>query len=331
MKNITLADIAAKTGYSINTVSHALNDKPDISKKTKEYITKTADELGYIMNISAGALRSGKTKNIAIILGDISNPHFSIMIKEIENELRKKGYNAFILNTEERQDFEKTAIISAISKGVDGIILCPVQESKENIEFLDKKGVPYVLIGRRFDENSNYVICDDENSGKIAAMHMFKENRSKILFLSGPPHISSAKERLEGILEAYREAEISEDNLSVVEVDITNTEKTIENILSEHSGFESVICFNDLIAMQVCHCLKELNQKVPQDVSVIGFDDIASKFYFTPMLSSVTASKRKMSHLAVKILIEAISEETITPQNIVLETALVHRDTTNEV
>lgn len=283
------------------------------------------------MNISAAALRSGKTKNIAIILGDISNPHFSIIIKEIEHKLREEGYNAFILNTEERQDFEKTAIISAISKGVDGIILCPVQESKENIEFLDKKGVPYVLIGRRFDENSNYVICDDKNSGKIAAMHMFKENRRKILFLSGPPHISSAKERLEGILEAYREAEISEDNLSVVEVDITNTEKTIENILSEHLGFESVICFNDLIAMQVCHCLKELNQKVPQDVSVIGFDDIASKFYFTPMLSSVTASKRKMSHLAVKILIEAISEETITPQNIVLETALVHRDTTNEV
>lgn len=331
MKKITLADIAAKTGYSINTVSHALHDKPDISQKTKKYIIKVADEIGYIANNSAGALRSGKTKNIAIILGDISNPHFSILIKEIETQLRLKGYNAFIINTEENQEYEKKAIISAISKGIDGIILCPVQKSKKNIEFLDKQNVPYVLIGRYFDNNSNYVICDDVNSGKIAAMHLFKENRKRILFLNGAMHISSAKERLLGIETAYKEANIPLNLLSVMEVDITNTKNTVDKLLASHNKYDAIICFNDLIALQVCHFLNKNNKSVPEEISVIGFDDIASKFYFTPMLSSVTSSKRNMSQLAVGILMDILSGKNNAPSNIVLETRLVHRDTTNLV
>ena len=330
MKNITLADIAAKTGYSINTVSHALHDKPDISKKTKEYIMKVADEVGYIANSSAGALRSGKTKNIAIILGDISNPYFSIMIKEMENTLRKYDYSAFIINTDENQEFEKKAIISAISRGVDGIIICPVQKSTENIDFLNEKKIPYVLIGRRFDENSNYVVCDDENGGKIAALRMFSENKHDILFLNGPTYISSARERLQGIKNAYKDAKISESKLSIVEIDITNPKKTIEKSLEKHSHCNGIICFSDLIAMQVCHCLKSMHIRVPEEVSVIGFDDISSQFYFATMLSSVTSSKRKTASTAVEILMSIISGENNSPKNIILNTKLILRKTTEK-
>ena len=106
MKRVTLADIANKCGVSVNTVSHALKDKPDISKKTTEYIKKTADEMGYIQNSSASFLRSGKSKSIAIIVGDISNPHFSIMIKEMEETARDHGYTCFVLNTDENVDIE---------------------------------------------------------------------------------------------------------------------------------------------------------------------------------------------------------------------------------
>lgn len=330
MKNVTLADIAAKTGYSINTISHALHDKPDISKKTKEYIIKVADEIGYIANSSAGALRSGKTKNIAIILGDISNPYFSIMIKEMETTLREYDYSAFILNTDENQEFEKKAITSAISRGVDGIILCPVQKSKENIEFLDRKKIPYVLIGRRFDENSNYVICDDENGGRLAALSMFKENKNNILFLNGPLYISSSRERLQGIKKAYKDANISEDNFSMVEIDITNPKKDIEKALQKHTNCNGIICFSDLVAMQVCHCLKEANIRIPEDVSVIGFDDISSQFYFATMLTSVTSSKRKTASTAVEILMKNISEENTSPKNIILNTKLISRKTTKK-
>ncbi len=327
MKNITLADIAAKTGFSINTVSHALHNKPDISQKTKEYIIKTANEIGYIANSSASSLRSGKTKSIAIICGDISNPYFSIMIREMEITLKNYGYTSFIINTDENQSIEKNAIISAISRGADGIVLCPVQENKENIDFIKSKKMPYVLIGRRFDEASSYVVCDDENGGKLAAMHLFDEGRKKLLFLNGPSYISSASERLSGIKNAFKEADIPLKNLCTEEISIT-TEQTIEALLSKHSDCDAVICFSDLIAMQVCHCLKETGKNIPQDISVIGFDNIASNFYFSPMLSSVTSSKRKMASFAIEALMKMIETDDLTPINKVFKTKLILRETT---
>ena len=111
MHNTRLADIAKRTGYSINTVSHALRNKPDVSEKTKSHILQVAQEMGYIENVAASYLRSGKSKSIAIIVGDISNPHFAIMTKEMEACLRTYGYSAFVLNTDEDEELEKRAIM----------------------------------------------------------------------------------------------------------------------------------------------------------------------------------------------------------------------------
>ncbi len=197
MRNITLSDIAKKTGYSVNTISHALRDKPDIAPKTKEHIRNVANEMGYIVNISAAALRNGRSRSVAIIVGDISNPHFAIMIKEMENALRASGYNAITINTDEDEELEKQAITSAISKNVDGIILCPVQKSRDNIEYLSSLNIPYVLIGRRFEGiSSNYVICDDLNGGFVAAEHLINLGHKKILFINAPEYISSSRDRL---------------------------------------------------------------------------------------------------------------------------------------
>ena len=118
--------------------------------------------MGYIQNASASFLRSGFSKSIAIIVGDISNPHFSIMIKEMEQAARTEGYTCFVLNTDENEDLEKEAIVEAISKNVDGIVICPTQKTTKNIEFIKKSDVPFTLIGRRFENlDTNYDVCDD--------------------------------------------------------------------------------------------------------------------------------------------------------------------------
>ena len=152
MKRVTLADIAKECGVSVNTVSHALNNKSDISNATKQKIKSAAEKLGYIANSSASFLRSGLSKTIAVIVGDISNPHFAILIKEIEVAAREKDYTVFVLNTDENEELERKAIVAAISKNVDGIIICPVQQSTKNVEFLIKSGVPFALMGRRFKD-----------------------------------------------------------------------------------------------------------------------------------------------------------------------------------
>jgi len=330
MKNVTMADIAKRTGYSINTVSHALNDKPDISEKTKKYIIETAKSMGYIRNISASALRSGRTKTVAVIIGDISNPHFSVIIKEIESELRKYNYTAIILNTDEDEELERIAIISAIEKNVDGIIICPVQKSEKNIRFLQKSGVKFTLIGRRFQNISTpYVICDDENGGYLAASYFLSKGHKNILFINGESHVSSACERLAGVKRAFKEENVPLERLSVETVSVAepaNSEK-LANIINRYSDVTAIICFSDLIGMQVCHYLRQKGVAIPQDVSVMGFDNIASRFTFPVMLSSVTSSKTTMSCHAVKNLLAMINGESCDEQ-IVLPTTLVLRDTT---
>jgi LacI family transcriptional regulator len=163
---VTLKDIAKITGYSVNTVSRALRDKEDISDETKKKIKKISLDIGYINNAQASSLRLGHTKTIAVILGDISNPYFGIQMKEIENRARGEGYSSFLINTNENVELEWEAIRSALNKNVDGILICPSQHNEDNIRYLMETGVPFVQIGRYFENlGASYVLQNDELGG----------------------------------------------------------------------------------------------------------------------------------------------------------------------
>ncbi len=333
MKPVRLKDIAEKTGYSLMAVSKALNDKPDISSKTKAFIVQTAKEMGYIVNSSASSLRSGKTRSVAIIVSDISNPHFSIIISEMVRKLRDYSYNAIIMNTEEDEQLEHEAIVSSLSKNVDGIIICPVQKSRDNFNFLKDSGIPFILFGRRFEgAQCHYCICDDMNGGFVAAEYLLQLNHRKILFINGPMCISSARDRLDGIKRAFLSYGLDTADLRVTEVPSPGSETAIPDILDKHSDCTAIICFSDLIAMQVCHFLKEQKKNVPDDVSVIGFDNIASKLYFPLMITSVTSSKTTMSVQTVETLMDIIEHSTddtpMTFSQSILPTTIVPREST---
>lgn len=332
MKKVTLFDISQRTGYSVNTVSHALKDKSDISEKTKKLIKNVAKELGYIGNSSASYLRSGKSKSVAVIVSDISNPHFSIMIKEIEAHLRKSGYGAFVLNTDEDEETERQAILSALEKNVDGVIICPVQKSKENIKFLQNTEVPFVLLGRRFtDEKWDYVVCDDENGGYTAAKGLLGMGHKKILYLSGPRWISSSRERLAGIKRAFEKENNSDAKLFEMTVPavLLGDESAMVKMLEEYKDCSAIIAFSDMVALEVCHALKLMKKRVPEDVSVVGFDNIVSKFFLPLMLTSVSSSKTNMSVAVVDILMEKIDgRDGGKHHKLVLPTKLILRETT---
>ncbi len=307
MKRVTLSDIAKKCGVSVNTVSHALNNKPDISDITKEKIKNTAKQMGYIGNASASFLRSGLSKTIAVIVGDISNPHFAILIKEIEVAAREKDYTVFVLNTDENEELEHQAIVAAISKNVDGIIICPVQKSTKNIEFLIKSGVPFTLMGRKFKNlNTNYVVLDDKNSGYIAAEYILKSGMKKTAVINAAPNISSAEERLIGISEFYKSFGNNAAFDTFVLDDLEGKHNEVMRKIAE-GGYDSAICFNDVLAL-------ELLSYIEKDIKIVSFDNIRSRFSMPYKFASVTSSKTKMSHKAVEILFNAISGENNTAQ-----------------
>lgn len=330
-ENVTLKDIAAATGFSANTVSRALADKPDISEKTKETIRKKAEEMGYIANALASFLRSGVSRNISIIVGDISNPHFSVMVKEIQMLLQKKGYNSIIFNTEENPDMERQAITVSISQSVDGIILCPAPGGESNLSLLHNYGKPFVLIGRKSKENVSYVVCDDENSGYIATRFLLDMGHKKILFLNGPRGISSASERLVGYRRALKEAGIVCDSSMVHTVPVTAGKGTerIRKVLSGEQNYTAVLAFSDLLAWQAICILEELGKEVPKDCSVIGFDNI--RFAYPRRLTSISSSKTTMAKKCVSILLKQLEGKSKDKEMIVLETGIVQGDTVRKI
>ena len=340
-KKTRLKDIAVATGFSVNTVSKALKNSPIISEPTKALIREKARETGYIGDGIAGALRSGETKTIAVILGDISNPHFSIMIKEIEHRVRENGYSTFILNTEEDTEIEYAAIVSALNKKVDGIILCPSQQNTDNILFLKKSSVPFVLIGRRFhDIQTDYVICDDRQGGFLITEHLLKLGHKRIAFFGGSAYISSTRERLRGYQDALFSCGVPFNPDLVFELPLMQSERKDEIVekLLRASDCTAIFAFSDLIAWEIITCLQEQGRRIPEDISVVGFDNIQSKFSFPFPLTSVSISKSKMSVTTAEILLDRIKKAGQKPQDqkdeyrqIVIPTDVVVRGSSRKV
>lgn len=307
---ITLRDIAERTGYTVNTVSRALKDKQDIAPATRARIKRVAEELGYIPDAVAASLRSGSTKTISMIIPDISDPLFAIWVKDIERQLKEKDFDLFIQNTEENAELEKRAIRLAISKKIDGIILCPCQKDQSSIETLKTNGIPFVLIGRRFPrQDIDYVLADDEQGGYLATRHLLESGRRRILFLNGPRCISSAQERLAGYRRALAEKGLPFCEELVREVKIRAGECTreLQEAIGQKLGFTGVFCFSDLMAWEAVSCLQRLDLKVPDDVAVVGFDDIQSRLFYPYPLSSIEYSKSRIASRCIAILFEKIA------------------------
>jgi LacI family transcriptional regulator len=308
---ITLKDIAQKTGYSINTVSRALKDKDDIAEETKSIIKQAAKEMGYIPNNIASGLRSGLSKTIAVILGDISNPYFSILAKHIEIAARKYGYTIFVLNTDERYELEEQAIYTAMSKGVDGIILFPTQKKDEDIKLLKKSNMPFVIVGRYFKEweDTDYLVADDIKGGYLATEYLIKNDRKRILLLEGPDYLSSSQEREEGYRRALADNGIEFDSKLVKRVSILagRSYSAMKKIIDQGIDFSGIFAFSDVIAWEAIYALEDAGLKVPDDVGVVGYDNIQSQLFFPWPLTTINISKRKMAHKAVDILMKRIN------------------------
>lgn len=326
---VRLKDIAEKTGFTINTVSRALKDKNDISEKTKFIINQTADEMGYIRDSIASYMRTGTTKTIAVILGDISNLRLSIWVKEIEQWADRRNYITFILNTDENQETEKKAIISALSKMVDGILLCPAQESEDNVRFLQSKRIPFVLLGRRFPGmDCSYVISNDTKGGYLATKHLIRNGHKRILMLNADPYISSAQERWKGYRHALLEADIPHDDALVHRVSPTagGCARELKKLVQNGLEFTGIFAFSDLIAFEAIYTLNEMGIRVPDHMGIVGFDNIQEYALLSTPLDTITHVGESVPARAVRMLLDMIEKgNTGAVEQVVLDVELKER------
>ena len=267
-----------------------------------------------------------------MIVSDISNPLFGIMVKEMERLLRKWDINLFIMNTNEDAATEEKAVLSALSHNVDGLIICPTQKNSNILHRLDQEHVPYVLLGRKPNEEgtSNYVVWDDMQGGYEATKYLLSLGHQRILCLSGPSYISSARERLAGYHKALYKAGIPLRPELIHEVQPVGED--LKGILTDslalRDGFTAVFAFSDMIAWETVYQLNELGKKVPEDISVVGFDGIQSKMPFPCKLTTILTPKTKMATLVVKTLMNLIYQRSETVTQTTIPVKLIVRDTT---
>ena len=329
---VTLRDIAGETGFSVNTVSHALMNKEDISEKTRMLIQQRAREMGYIVDSVAGSMRSGSTRTIAVILGDVSNPHFGLWVREIETVVFQCGYNTLIINTDEDESVEQGAVVAAISKRVDGIIICPTQKQNDCIGLLRKSGIPFVLIGRRWEDlDTDYVVLDDVRGGYIATRNLMEQGADRILFLNGPDHISSSRERLQGYLDAHKDTGYPVDHSIIRTVGIKSGEcgKVLQEVVTQEIAFNGILAFSDIVAFEILNELRKMGGQFAR-LPLASFDDIMQGMALPIPLDSIDSDEGPPSIAAANLLMQHIKEkhrhDRHVPQQIVLKVKLVHRN-----
>lgn len=331
-RRVTLRDIAEDTGFSINTISHALKNKEDISEKTRLLIQQRAKEMGYIADSIAGSLRSGSTRTISVIFGDMSNPHFGLWVREIETTVFRHGYSTLIINTDEDEKVEREAIVTAIGKRVDGIIICPTQKQCDYLGMLRKSGIPFVLIGRRCDEpDIDYVVLDDVQGGYVATKHLLDKGHASVLFLNGPGHISSSRDRLQGYCRAHEEAGLPVNPSLILTVGIKSGEcgKMLRQTIDRDIAFTAILAFSDIVALEVLRELKQLGGGY-SCIPLASFDDIMQGLALPVQLDSVASAEGSPAVMAAELLIQRMKErrrhESHAPKQIALKVQLMHRN-----
>ena len=308
MKNRpTMRDVAKATGFSVNTVSRALNHKPDVNEETRKTIVEAATKMGYRPNKLARSLRSNKTHTIGVIVADIANPYFGALVKGVEKEARKRRYSVILLNTDEDYERECEAIQVVLEERVDGIIISPTQKETGTVKNLLQLGIPFVLFGRRFsDLKTNYVVTDDVHGGFLATEHLISLGHRRIGMINGPIHISSAKERFQGYQEALERYGLKPDQPLVTAGAVTMEDgyEVAKSLLNKNPRPTAIFAFSDFVSFGVMKAIREAGLKVPEDISVVGYDDNQFASCSETPLTTIHIPKEELGINAAKVLKE---------------------------
>lgn len=329
-KYVTMRDVAERAMVSVNTVSKVLNNKSDISKETRERVLKAAKELGYIKNVTASALRNSKTKIVGVVLEDTTNLFFAEVLEGIEAAARKYGYRLLLTNTQTSVEKQREAIHTLMEHRVEGVLITPTEDGTKDLERLAHLNFPTVIIGRHSEGlNLDEIHSDEVKGGYIATKHLIDRGRRKILLINSNPQNSAARMRHEGYRKALREAGIVLPEDYVIAVRGPNMEggyQGVKKAFEKGLDFDAVFCYNDMFAFGAIRALKDSGKKVPEDVSVVGYDDVAFASYYCPALTTVRIDRFGLGFNSFKMLLERIKNKRKKAKRLVLDVELIVRE-----
>ena len=331
MKKITLVDVATMAKVSKTTASLVLNNKPiNISDETRAKVLRVAKELNYIPNNIARSLSTKRTNTLGVIFPDIENPFFAEIAKAIECTAESLGYTVIICNSYNKAELEEKQIKLLIGQLVDGVILVSGGEKNECLKLLKNNKVPFLLLDRYFEEENGYsgVFCSNKEGIKLGLNYLYnKKNKKNIAFIRGKKGVKTADLRYEWYKKFSKELGIYDENLVFEgKFNIIGGMDCTEKLLESNKKVDAIFYSSDIMALGGMKILIRKGYRIPNDISILGYDNISIAQIMEPELTTIAQPIYNMGEEACKLLIDLIDEKT-KDRVIVLNPTLIERNT----
>jgi LacI family transcriptional regulator len=330
---VRIDDVAEAAGVHKATVSRALNEatQGQVSAETVRRVRRAARQLGYVPNVMARGLRTSSSMSIGVIIPDLMNPIFPPLIRGIENFLQPRGYTALLANTDGHDAVEESAFRSLQQRRVDGYILATgTLGGQDFLARAHEEGAFVVLVNRGSGTDLYPVVAGSNASGMTSAVaHVVDLGHRHILHLAGPANFSTSKERADAFALATARRGLHPETVEAGALTIEAGQAAMDAVLAR--GVDrptAVLAGNDMVALGVMRSLREHGLRCPDDVSVVGFNDMPFAEDFSPPLTTVHMPLREIGAEAARLLLAGIAARSQDPVHVTLPVALVVRAST---
>ena len=330
-KPATMRDVAHRAGVSIQTVSAVINGKPAITRETTERVRAAIQELGYRPFAIAQSLRTGQTRSVALIVSDIANPSFATLASAAEDFAHARGYALVLYNTHDDIVRETGYIHAAVQRWLDGALFVSAEDKATSLDAFAAAGIPVVAIDRIPEGYAGpSVTLDNVKAGRMAAEHLLGLGHTNLAHISGPLRLRLARERLAGFRQAIEERGLSMAACTGGEGswECAAGSRAMREILARSPRPTAVFSANDRMAIGAVRAIHEAGLRVPDDISVVGLDDIEVAAYQNPPLTTVRQSFARLGAAGLQLLLEIVAGETPAQTQIVMAPELVVRRST---
>ena len=330
---VSIRDVATRAGVSVGTVSNVLNRPDIVAASTRSRVLAAIDALGFVPNDAARQLRRGRGRTLGLVVLDVANPFFTDVAKGVEDATGAAGMAVIFCNSDGDPVRESAYLDLLAEQRVQGVLITPVDDANERLVRLRDRGVLVILLDRR---STNPDVCsvsvDDRLGGELAARHLVEAGHRRIAFVGGPLRLEQVRDRYDGALHALREAGLDEERLRRFDTPsptVAAGRDAAARILGmpRSSRATAVFCANDLLALGVLQGLTRQQVRVPEDIALVGYDDIDFAAAAAVPLSSVRQPRQRLGRTAARLMLEEANEPAVhRHQQVVFSPELVVRE-----
>lgn len=325
----TIRDVARLAGVAPATVSRALNNSGYVNEQTRSRVRAAIVELGYVPNRLASSLRFKETRTLGLILSDVTNPFWTTVARGVEDAASDRGFTVILCNTDESEAEQERYITVLLQKQVDGVLLVPVRSDPRPVGWIQRQGVPVVVLDRQVPGvEVDVVRCDSQGGAYRLVRLLLALGHRSIAALGGPEGVSTADDRVAGYRQALAEVGLGPEAELVYRGEFTHAGgyEMAQRALTANPRPTALFASNNFIAIGALKALRDAGLRVPEQMAVVAFDDLPEALLIEPFLTATAQPAYEMGRRATDLLLARLSSESEGPrQEIVLPTELVVR------